>query len=66
MASGNYLPRQRLVMISGDQNGNGQHDGREPHRDRRAGSARQKPAPGTNEEDTALLHDLLQQDAESE
>jgi small-conductance mechanosensitive channel len=66
MASGNYLPRQRLVMFSGDQNGNGQHDGQEPHRERRAGSARQKPAPGTSEEDTALLHDLLQQDAESE
>jgi small-conductance mechanosensitive channel len=61
LESGNYLPRQRLVVMPDMPNGNGQHDQREQP-DKRDEPKKQQPASGETAEDEQLLHEMLQRE----
>jgi small-conductance mechanosensitive channel len=61
LESGNYLPRQRLVVMPDMPNGNGQHDQREQP-DKRDEPKKQQPASGETAEDEQFLHEMLQRE----
>jgi hypothetical protein len=59
LEAGRYLPRQRLVVEPAYQNGNQEHD-------RRDGSEPEQQQPADEQQDEALLHQLLNQDGNNE